>query len=197
MEAASPARSRWLRAIAVVALVMAVAVAGFGAHEAVLADAAAILVPGARIHPDGRPYPMLQDRLQTALDLFLAGKAKRIVLSGEGGGAVQNDEVAAMRRWLLARGVEPAAMLEDPAGLRTIDTMRNCRSKLGIERVIVVSNEFHLPRCLFLAGHSGLDAQGVVAAPGFAYSAATLTKNRTREVFARLWAFGEVRFANR
>ena len=58
----------------------------------------AIVVLGARIHADGRPYSLLVDRLVTAEDLWRHGKAPRIVLSGLGGGGVGDDEVAAMRR---------------------------------------------------------------------------------------------------
>ncbi|MFO0450345.1 MAG: ElyC/SanA/YdcF family protein [Pseudomonadota bacterium] len=58
----------------------------------------AIVVLGARIHADGRPYSLLVDRLVTAEDLWRHGKAPRIVLSGRGGGGVGDDEVAAMRR---------------------------------------------------------------------------------------------------
>ena len=76
-----------------------------------------ILVPGARIHADGQPYPLLADRLATALDLFQHGKATRIVLSGRGGGGLALDEVAAMRRWLSARGVPADAMRDDALGL--------------------------------------------------------------------------------
>ena len=62
----------------------------------------AIVVLGARIHADGRPYSLLVDRLVTAEDLWRHGKAPRIVLSGRGGGGVGDDEVAAMRRFLAA-----------------------------------------------------------------------------------------------
>ena len=58
----------------------------------------AIVVLGARIHADGRPYSLLVDRLVTAEDLWRHGKDPRIVLSGLGGGGVGDDEVAAMRR---------------------------------------------------------------------------------------------------
>ena len=97
--------------MAAAALLALVAALAFAAHQQVLAAAApfvravadapaadAIVVLGARIHADGRPYSLLVDRLVTAEDLWRHGKAPRIVLSGRGGGGVGDDEVAAMRR---------------------------------------------------------------------------------------------------
>ena len=150
-----------------------------------------IVVPGARIHGDGSPYDLLVDRLETARQLFGAGKAPCIVLSGRGGGGLDEDEVGAMRRWLLARGVPATAMRDDPAGLRTLDTMRNL-SLAGMHSVIVVSNPFHVARSVFLARASGLDACGVEAPYGREYSFATMLKNRGREAAARVWAWLDV-----
>ncbi|MCU0867748.1 MAG: YdcF family protein [Planctomycetes bacterium] len=199
----STGRRRWWRRL-LVATALLVLLA-FGMHAHVLASASGrvfapesvpaadcILVPGARIHADGRPFGMLVDRLQAAHDLFVRGKATRIVLSGLGGGGLGTDEVAAMRRWLEARGVPAAALVDDPAGLRTIDTMRRCRGELGMRSAIVVTNPFHLARCLFLAQHCGLDAHGVEAPLLFDYSTGTLVRNQGREVLARLWAWSEV-----
>jgi SanA protein len=151
-----------------------------------------IVVPGARIFADGSPYPLLEDRLRTAQELFAAGKAERILLSGHGGGGAGENEVAAMRRWLAARGVPDAAMCDDPLGLRTIDTMRRCRGEFGMRSAIVVTNPFHLPRAVFLGRHFGLDVRGVEAPWGFDYSAGTMLKNGGREVLARIFAWWEV-----
>lgn len=151
-----------------------------------------IVVPGARILPDGTPYSMLVDRLALARDLFVAGKAKVVVLSGKGGGGLAIDEVAAMRRWLQGHGVPAAALRDDPLGLRTIDTMRRCRDEYGMRSVIVATNGFHVARSVFLARQCGLDASGVAAAEGQDYSLGTRVKNVGREVLARAFAWCEV-----
>ena len=80
---------------------------------------------------------------------------------------------------------------DDPAGLRTLDTMRNL-SLAGMHSVIVVSNPFHVARSVFLARASGLDACGVEAPYGREYSFATMLKNRGREAAARVWAWLDV-----
>ena len=97
-----------------------------------------------------------------------------------------------MRRFLRARGVPDAAMVDDPLGLRTIDTMRRCREAFGLRRVVVVTNPFHLHRSVYLARGVGLDARGVEAPYGHEYSAGTMLRNRGREVAARVVACWEV-----
>lgn len=147
-----------------------------------------ILVPGAAIYADGRPYPMLVDRLTAALELFRLGKAPRVLVSGRGGGGVARDEVGAMRRWLEERGVPSEAIQDDPLGLRTIASLRRCTEVYGHQSAIVVSNDFHVPRMVFLARHFGIDGYGVVAPPLYRYSTSTLWSNRGREILARVRA---------
>lgn len=162
----------------------------YDAASVPLADC--ILVPGARIHADGQPYPLLADRLATALELFRRGKSTRIVLSGRGGGGLAVDEVASMRRWLSARGVPADAMQDDALGLRTLDTMQRCGAVMGARSAIVVTNPFHVPRSVFLGVQCGLDVRGVAAPYGCDYSAWTMCKNEGREVAARIWAWLDV-----
>ncbi|MGC6488617.1 MAG: SanA/YdcF family protein, partial [Planctomycetota bacterium] len=119
--------------------------------------------------------------------LYAAGAAPRVVVSGRGGGPGE-DEVGAMRRWLIARGVPAAAILDDPDGLRTIDSVRNCRGRLGMASALLVSNDFHVPRMVFLGRRLGLDAYGVAAPALVDYSSSVRWRNCAREVLARLRA---------
>lgn len=185
--------------------IAALALAAAGMHEHVRWSAAAhvvavadapvcdvLVVPGARIHADGSPYDLLVDRLETARQLFAQGKAPRILLSGRGSGGLAEDEVAAMRRWLVARGVPAAALVDDGEGLRTLDTMQRCRAASGARTAIVVSNPFHTARCVFLGRHCGLEVVGVEAPYGRDYSAGTMVRNQGREVLARVVAWCDV-----
>lgn len=206
MPSPNPTRSRkprwrrWLAGVvAAAAAVVAIAherVRYVGGRHVVAPElapvAAAAVVPGARILPDGTPYDMLADRLRTAHELFVAGRVPLLVVSGLGGGTVAEDEVAAMRRWLEQRGVPPAAIVDDPVGLRTIDTMQNLRARFGAAPVVLVSNAFHVARCVYLARGVGVDAVGVAAPPGRDYSASTLRRNQLREAGARVLAWGEL-----
>lgn len=201
------ARWWWRR---LVLLAVSAAVLAFAAHCDVVASAApflrerdaapacdVILVPGARVHEGGRPSHMLIDRLRTAAELFAAGKAPRLVLSGRGGGGADQDEVAAMRRWLLDAGVPASALVDDPLGLRTVDTMRRARGVFGARTALLVSNPFHVARAVFLGRACGLEVYGVGAPAGFVYSRSVLWRNHGREVLARLWAWLEVRVLRR
>jgi vancomycin permeability regulator SanA len=152
----------------------------------------AVIVLGARIHPDGTPYPMLADRLRTAVALWRDGKARRILLSGDGSSSPGYDEVAVMRGYVLELGVPAAALLEDRAGMRTLDSMYRAKDVFGIDSAVVVSNPFHVARAVFLARQHGVDAVGVAAEHGESYSQGTLLRNRGREVAARIWAWLDV-----
>jgi vancomycin permeability regulator SanA len=125
-------------------------------------DADVVLVLGAGLRPDGSPSDMLTDRLETALDLYRAGRAPRILVSGDHA-RPSYDEPGAMRAWLEDRGVPDAAIVMDHAGFDTYSSMWRARTVFGVEHVVVVTQAFHLPRALFLAGRLGLDATGVVA----------------------------------
>lgn len=152
----------------------------------------ALIVPGARIYENGEPYDVLRDRLDAALALWRSGAAPRIVLSGRGGGGLALDEVAAMQRYLEAQGVPTAALVLDPLGLRTLDTMDRAAKVYGVRTVIVVTNEFHLPRAVFLAQHCGLSAMGVAAPERVPLAPATRLRNAVREPLARVAAWLDV-----
>jgi SanA protein len=147
------------------------------------------IVPGCRVHPDGTPSAMLEDRLATALALYRAGKVEKILVSGDHG-APEYDEVTAMRRWLEARGAKGEDVFSDHAGFRTLDTMVRAAEVFGVEGAIVCTQRFHLARAVFLARRAGIDAVGVPA-DRRTYRGARL--NELRETYARAAAFLDVR----
>jgi SanA protein len=119
------------------------------------------IVPGAGVWPSG-PSPVLEDRLATALELRRAGRVRKLLLSGDHGRRGY-DEPGAMAAWLERRGVPPEDLFLDHAGFDTRDTLARARLVFGVERALVVSQEFHLPRALWLARELGIDAVGVRA----------------------------------
>jgi len=150
--------------------------------------AEAVLVLGALVFPDGRVSPMLADRLDAALALYEAGKAEKILVSGDHG-QVEYDEVNTMRRYLEQRGVPPEDIFMDHAGFDTYDSLYRARDVFQARRLIVVTQEFHLPRALWIGDRLGLEVQGV-AADRFSYYDRAYYE--TREMLARVKAFGEV-----
>jgi SanA protein len=117
------------------------------------------IVPGALVQPDGKMSAMLADRVTQAAALWKAGKVKRILVSGdhhEWG----YDEPDTMRKSLVADGVPPKVIFEDHAGLDTWATMVRARSIFQVHSAVVVTQNFHMPRALYLADAAGMGASG-------------------------------------
>jgi SanA protein len=120
------------------------------------------LVPGAHVYEDGRLSVVLRDRLERALALYRAGRARRVLLSGDHGPCT-GGEVRAMSGYLLGRGVPRGAMLCDYGGYDTYHSMVRARRLFGVKGCLIVTQRFHLSRALYLARKTGLDAYGVMA----------------------------------
>lgn len=122
------------------------------------------IILGASVHSSGRLSPVLQDRVDTGLELYRKGKVERLLLSGDNR-SQDYDEVSAMRNYLLDRGVPAEHIYIDPAGLNTYDSMYRSKEIFQVPSAIVVTQPFHLPRTLFIAQHLGLDYSGFPATP--------------------------------
>ncbi len=120
------------------------------------------IVFGAGIYGSGQVTPILADRLETALALYRAGKAQKLLLTGDNS-SVGHNEPGAMKRYLLARGVLESALVLDYAGFRTYDSCYRARAIFGIEEALLVTQDYHLPRALFICDALGLRAGGVRA----------------------------------
>jgi len=111
----------------------------------------------------GRVGDRLRSRLLVALSLYRAHKVKSILVSGVGGLPGSGDEVSSARAWLLARGMDPAHLMIDPSGFRTLDTMQRAARVFGVKSAIACSQPQHLDRTVFLARAAGIDAVGFQA----------------------------------
>lgn len=191
---------RLVRASALLAVLLVAAVVVIDVHvvESVdgfvcgIQDAPArsvIVVLGASVRRDGSPSPMLADRLGAAARLWLDGKAPRILVSGDRDLAAEYDEIEPMRQTLVELGVDPGAILEDPRGFRTLDSMVRVHEVFGFDDALVVTNEFHVPRAVYIGRHFGLDVVGVAADRGVERPASSRVRNVGREVLARVVAW--------
>jgi SanA protein len=120
------------------------------------------IVLGARVWADGTLSPMLADRLQTGVELYKAGKVKKLLLSGDHG-QTDYDEVNAMLRYALDHGIPDEDVFTDHAGFSTYDTMYRARDVFVVRSAIVVTQGFHLARAVYTARSLGLEATGVPA----------------------------------
>lgn len=151
------------------------------------------IVLGARVYPSGRLSPMLQDRTLTAVDLYKAGKVERILVSGDHG-RPEYDEVNAMKDFLVEHGVPAQDIFLDHAGFDTFDSMYRAKDVFEVDNAIIVTQDFHLPRSIYIARGLGIDAYGV-SADRQPY--ASIVYNKAREWPARAKSFLSVHFGGK
>ena len=134
-------------------------------------------------HPLGQAF---QYRIQAGFDLYKAGKVKHIIVSGDNSRDDYN-EPQEMRKELLRLGVPASAITMDCAGFRTLDSVARAKSVFGVQELIVVTQEFHANRAVFLAQSNGLQCWAYVAQQGPLQG-----YNQTREYCARCMAVLDV-----
>lgn len=135
--------------------------------EAKETKADCILVLGAGLKDDGTPNLMLKDRLDTAISLYNNGKVNRIIVSGDHG-QKEYDEANAMKDYVVSAGVASEHVFMDHAGFSTYDSIYRARDIFKAEKIIIVTQKYHLYRSLYIAKSLGLEAYGL-SAPGEEY----------------------------
>ena len=148
------------------------------------------IVFGAGLTRDGEPTLILKDRVKTAVQLYFSGKAQKLLMSGDNRFADYN-EPEAMRQYALGLGVPDDAIVLDYAGRRTYDTCYRARVIFGIDSALLVTQQFHLPRALFLCNALGIQAFGVDADNYWYWPPLMLIWN-VREQLATVGAFWDV-----
>ena len=149
----------------------------------------AALVLGAAKNIGNRPNLYFTYRIQAAKELYDAGKVKVFVVSGDNSRKDYN-EADDMRAALVHAGVPDSIIHCDYAGLRTLDSVVRMNEIFGQDSFIIVSQEFHNERAVFLAQNYGMTAYG--------YNAKDLSLNRSsyrtkiRELFARVKVFVDI-----
>ncbi|MCC6300380.1 MAG: YdcF family protein [Anaerolineales bacterium] len=145
------------------------------------------IVFGAGLRRDGTPTAILRDRVETAADLYFAGKVEKLLMSGDNRFAEYN-EPESMRQYALSLGVPDEAIAMDYAGRRTYDTCYRAKEIFKVDDILLVTQKFHLPRALFLCNALGMKATGVEANTRRFWSVSMLIWN-TRELLATAGAF--------
>ncbi len=109
---------------------------------------------------DGKPSPYLAHRLDAAVRLYTAGKVKALLVSGDNS-RTSYDEPGAMRAYLVAHGVPRAKVVVDDAGFDTWSSCDRAKRVFGVDRAVLVSQDFHIRRALALCSAAGIDAYGI------------------------------------
>ncbi len=180
--------------VGLLALAVPNAIVWLGGRGPVTSDPArvphaqAALVLGAQVYPDGRPSPMLADRVAAAEELYRAGRVDKLLLSGDHS-RVDYDEVGTMRRIMLADGIPARDIFTDHAGFDTWDSAQRAARVFDVHSAVVVTQGFHMARALYDARRAGLHVTGF-SADRRRYGT-VMAKLRVRELAARVKAFGD------
>lgn len=127
-----------------------------------ISDADCIIVLGCRVWSDNTPSAMLSDRLKRGVELYKAGAAPKLLMSGDHG-REDYDEVNVMRKYAEEEGVDSKNIFTDHAGFSTYETMYRAKEVFKAKKVIIVTQSYHLYRAVYDAEKLGLEAVGVVS----------------------------------
>lgn len=125
-----------------------------------LEDVDCILVLGCLVKDDGRPSDMLQDRLRMGVELYDLGAAPKLLMSGDHG-RVEYDEVATMKQFAIDAGIASENVFMDHAGFSTYESIYRAKEIFHADKILIVTQEYHLYRALYIANRLGVEAYGV------------------------------------
>lgn len=145
-----------------------------------------IVVLGCLVRDDGSLSAMLSDRLQRGVDLYFKDAAPKILMSGDHGQATY-DEVNAMKKYAVENGVPSEDIFMDHAGFSTYESIYRAKEIFKADKIIIVTQEYHLYRALYIADKLGVEAYGV-ASDYRTYSGQSA--RNFREILARCKDFG-------
>jgi SanA protein len=135
------------------------------------------IVLGAKVRENGEPSNALYDRVVTAVELYRAGRVRKLLMSGDNP-SENYDEPTAMKATAVKLGVPESDVVPDFAGRRTYDTCLRAKEIFEVQKAVIVTQEFHLGRAIYLCENSGIDSIGITA-------------NRRKYEGERYWAFRE------
>jgi SanA protein len=157
-------------------------------------NAPVALVFGAGLTYEKEPSDPLRDRIDAAISLYETGKVQKLLMSGDNS-TIYYNEPEAMRQYAISQGVPDTDIVLDYAGRRTYDSCYRAQTIFGLTNVILVTQNYHLPRALFLCNQLNLNANGVPADQTH-YLRHRYVYWRIREVAATVAAYYDIYFSN-
>lgn len=140
-----------------------------------------ILILGAGVYEGGKPSLMLKDRLEKGVELYKAGVSENIIVSGDHGSETY-DEVNVMKDYLIAAEIPSENIFMDHAGFSTYESIYRAREIFCVQSMVIVTQEYHLYRALYIADDFNIDAVGAPAEDIRYYGQ---TYRHAREILAR------------
>ncbi len=117
------------------------------------------IVLGAGIYNE-QPSPMLADRISAAAELYKLGRVQKLLMSGDNS-RENYDEVTVMQRYAVKLGIPQKDITLDYAGFKTYQSCYRAREIFGVKQAVVVTQNFHLSRAVYLCNQLGVDAVGM------------------------------------
>ena len=131
-------------------------------EAAQLPDVDCILVLGCGVSASGQPSAMLADRLKRSVSLYNTGASPKLLMSGDHG-RTDYDEVNVMKTYAVDAGIPSSNVFMDHAGFSTYESLYRTRDIFQAKKIIIVTQQYHLHRALYIANALGLEAYGVAA----------------------------------
>ena len=131
-------------------------------EAAELKDVDCIVVLGCQVKEDGNPSDMLADRLRRGIELYNQGVAPKIIMSGDHG-QKEYDEVNTMKQVAVDAGIPSNNIFMDHAGFSTYETLYRAKEIFEADKIVVVTQKYHLYRTMYIAEKLGIEAYGVNA----------------------------------
>jgi SanA protein len=122
----------------------------------------AAVIFGAGIYDNETPMPVLRDRVLVGVNLYKEGKVDKLLMSGDNR-YVGYNEPQAMTTLAVENGVPNQDIIQDYAGRRTYDTCYRAKHIFQLDKAVLVTQSFHLPRSLYICNGLGLKSVGVTA----------------------------------
>ena len=145
-----------------------------------LQDIDCIVVLGAGVWGEN-PSPMLEDRLLEGIKLYENNVAPKIIMTGDHG-REEYDEVNVMKKFAMDKGVPSGDIFMDHAGFSTYESLYRAKEIFEADKVVIVTQEYHLYRALHIANELGIEAYVVNSDPRQYVGA---TYREIREILAR------------
>lgn len=118
-----------------------------------------ILILGAGVKANGDPTDMLRDRLiagyeanqQLEIPVFLTGDSENSDYT----------ETVTMKRFLINKGIVEEDIISDGYGLSTYESIWRAKNVYGYNKILIISQKYHLHRAIYIAQKLGMIAYGV------------------------------------
>ena len=140
-----------------------------------------IMLLGCQVKEGGEPSNMLRDRLQRGVEVYQYGASEKLLMSGDHGRTEYN-EVETMKQYAIDEGIDSENIFMDHAGFSTYESIYRAKEVFGVKRMVIITQEYHLYRALYIAEKLGIEAYGVASDY---HSYAGQSMRDLREVLAR------------